>query len=223
MSQNFRLIVPAGQQRVTRSQLIMLEECYNKNDCNYMLQIDPILKASLKAYISGNCGSFHEKVHRLLRRNETFGYVPSEDENDVVKVIKDIDEIFMNSPKTTKDLVVYKGIYLHKFPKLLEKSFISTTLQRNVAMQFTAEKRYSDRDNVALLKIRVPRNSSALNIYCMDSRLSDECEILLPRNGHFKIDKITDTSDTYTTIRDRVQEIYFTEIECTWIENVKHI
>ncbi|MEK6263267.1 MAG: ADP-ribosyltransferase, partial [Clostridium sp.] len=204
--------VPAGQQRTTRSQQAMLQECYNKNNCDYILKLNPILKESLGKYIWGKLGTFHEDVHEVLRNEK-------EESQIVVKVIKDIDEIFTNSPKTTKDLVVYKGIYLHKFPKLIEKSFISTSLQRNTAMEFTADKRFGTniKDNVALLKIRVPRNSSALNLYCLDNH---ECEILLPRNGNFKIDKITDTSDTYTTPgrSRRVQEIYFKEIECTWNE-----
>ena len=113
--------IQLGFPRIKTRSNLMVEECYEKKSCDYVDNLNPILKESIKRYT----GEHYSDVHDLLRQNR-FEETDSTTEN--IQVIKDIDEAFQNSPKTSKELTVYKAIDLNEFPKEIEETFISTSL-----------------------------------------------------------------------------------------------
>ena len=108
------------------------------------------------------------------------------------KNIKDVkrllDAAFKNSPPTTKEITLYRGIRYNKGDKyehepVFNKQYISTTTSETVAKDFKGKDIYC-----CIMKIKIPKGSHILPLYNY-SRFQGEFEVLLPRDGKFIINK----------------------------------
>lgn len=102
--------------------------------------------------------------------------------SSVHKYIQLIDNAFKNAPPTIKPMIVYRGIKSQKHitTSFTSKTYVSTTVDKNVALEF--QKNYP----CCLFEIVIPAGSRILPLMYI-STLPDESEVLLSRDSEYKI------------------------------------
>ena len=158
---------------------------YEKKQCEYLAGLSKDTLESLHCYMTDN----YHVIHNILRKGKytdpDFQYYDCTTDMDETVMIKHIDKAIKNSPKTTKDIFVYRGVDLDNY-SFFDKSFISTSYKKITPIEFMTMNK--NNKNPGLLKIKVPKNSNILNLYCI---YDFQHEVLLPRNSYFTIDKKT--------------------------------
>ena len=112
--------------------------------------------------------------------------------------------IFHNIPPLDHDLIVYKGIKQKVNLNLFQYSFISTTINKQVAIKFAQH----DENNVYIFKI--PSGSKIIPL-ALFSKYPNELEVLLPPNGKYVMEK---TNTFIYTQGDNINTTYINPSIC---------
>lgn len=124
-------------------------------------------------------------------------------------LVKRLDSV-MKSAKTTKDMIVYRGITSSLFSKLevgavlKDAGFGSTTTKQSVAKGFADSSTYTsnkkgENANPVIMKVQVPKGSRALSMMKY-SQYKDEEEILIDRNSRYKVISISGSDRKTVTV-----------------------
>lgn len=178
-----------------------------KNDyfkTNYEIYDKPITKLNLEAiddwapaklmsvFSRYTQNSYFKQINNALRS----GYSESILVNDDIEALDKLFKLVPNKLKNKTPMTVYRGALLtkelddiiqgkSKTDIYTEKAFVSTSKSKQVAKQFAM---YGDK---VILEIEIPKNSTFLEdsmfLSFARSKMSNEEEVLLPRNAQFKI------------------------------------
>lgn len=136
--------------------------------------------------------SYFEQINNALRS----GYSESILVNDDIEALDKLFKLVPNKLKNKTPMTVYRGALLTKeLDDILkgksktdiytEKAFVSTSKSKQVAKQFAM---YGDK---VILEIELPKNTTFIEDSMLPSyarsKMSNEEEVLLPRNAQFKI------------------------------------
>jgi len=99
------------------------------------------------------------------------------------KIVSDIDDAFFTAPKTTEDVIVYRGVKTSYNPNVLS-GFFSTSLDYDVAMGHA-----DDAKGCCMFVITIKKGSKVLPVWSI-SRHPTEKEVLINRNEVFHADKV---------------------------------
>ena len=136
--------------------------------------------------------SYFEQINNALRS----GYSESILVNDDIEALDKLFKLVPNKLKNKTPMTVYRGALLtkelddifkgkSKTDIYTEKAFVSTSKSKQVAKQFAM---YGDK---VILEIELPKNTTFIEDSMLPSyarsRMSNEEEVLLPRNAQFKI------------------------------------
>lgn len=117
-----------------------------------------------------------------------------------LRLYNNIMSIYSNIPTTTQDIVVYRGVREYNNITeakpgdiLIEKGFISTSLDMDVALGFSSERKS------IIIEILIPRNSKILILQDKyGTSVNSECELLIPANPVLRV--INSKYDEYKRI-----------------------
>lgn len=151
-------------------------------------------------------GAGYRDINGKLRGLESFGGLP---DNIITNYIKSIDGLMQKS-YIAENIQVYRGFKpmpgvnmddLIGFT-IQDKAFTSTTISKNVALNFARESPSS-----VIFKIKVPKNTNGI---VMNKRLPDslngvEEEVLLPRNAKFRITKRLPSIERFPTYEVEIE------------------
>ena len=136
--------------------------------------------------------SYFEQINNALRS----GYTESILVNDDIEALDKLFKLVPNKLKNKTPITVYRGALLTKeLDDILqgksktdiytEKAFVSTSKSKQVAKQFAM---HGDK---IILEIELPQNTTFIEDSMLPSharsKMSNEEEVLLPRNAQFKI------------------------------------
>jgi hypothetical protein len=139
------------------------------NQTNYIINLPDMAKKMLRDYT----GYLDKYVNVLLSTNY-YNIEGSELEFKLAKhTIRVIDRLFEKVPKTTKEMVVYRGA-----KNIYTGPYISTSLKEVVALSFVRK----IENLCCLYKIIIPEGSSILPMFVLSKHYT-EYEILLDRKG----------------------------------------
>jgi hypothetical protein len=121
---------------------------------------------------------------------------------DVTNIQRHLDVAFQNAPPTTRDITLYRGIRYNKGNKykhdsVFNKQYISVTTDKLVAIRYKAD------CYCCVMHIHIPKGSRIIPIYKM-ALYKDQFEVILPRNGEFRINKQVG-SNVYATFYENKQ------------------
>jgi len=102
------------------------------------------------------------------------------DKNDF-HYIKTLDTILSNAPKLEQDINVYRCNSVKFDFKRLPKTFTSTNLKKESALNFSSKK------NGILIEFILKKGLQCICIFQYKTKFSHELEILLPRNVNYTI------------------------------------
>ena len=136
--------------------------------------------------------SYFEQINNALRS----GYTESILVNDDIEALDKLFKLVPNKLKNKTPMTVYRGALLtkelddiihgkSKTDIYTEKAFVSTSKSKQVAKQFAM---HGDK---IILEIELPQNTTFIEDSMLPSharsKMSNEEEVLLPRNAQFKI------------------------------------
>lgn len=136
--------------------------------------------------------SYFEQINNALRS----GYTESILVNDDIEALDKLFKLVPNKLKNKTPMTVYRGALLtkelddiihgkSKTDIYTEKAFVSTSKSKQVAKQFAM---HGDK---IILEIELPKNTTFIEDSMLPSharsKMSNEEEVLLPRNAQFKI------------------------------------
>lgn len=174
---------------------LKLDSSYKNPDKNKIQSF--YLSADFIAYNRYTENGYHEKINNALRT----GY--SDDisvQNDILSLDKLFEQIpSIHIPQT--DIKVYRGTVLteelkeilngnSKTDVFTDKAFVSTSKRKDVAEHF-AEPFFIRNQDKILLQITIPKGSKVIDDEkipsAFRSKMSNEKEVLLPRNAQFRV------------------------------------
>jgi hypothetical protein len=133
--------------------------------------------------------------------------------NNTCDTIKNLEEMFDNSPPLTKDMIVYRGLDITEFQKInFElKKLVSTTLNSDETIGFM--KRPED---FYLLEIKLPAGIKFLAVSLPEFSHPELDEILLPPGGTFNVisEEKIDYTDNFGSVFN-IKKLYVEYIQKT--------
>lgn len=114
-------------------------------------------------------GSAYLELNTALRKGKADG-------PGVKDIVADLDSAFKAASKTTKDIIVYRGVEIDLPKKFTDSAFSSTTYDQQTAKGFGT-----------VIKIVIPKGSSVLKLSggAEERHYGGESELLLPRGVTF--------------------------------------
>lgn len=134
-------------------------------------------KKILKNKIFSDAILFYILHGPLLNRQLAFNKIDKDD----YFYIKTLDTILSNAPKLEQDITVYRGNSVKFDFKRLSKTFTSTSLRKESALNFSSKK------NGILIEFILKKGLRCICIFQYKTKFSHELEILLPRNVNYTI------------------------------------
>jgi hypothetical protein len=176
---------------------------YNKlfdKSLKYLHSLDVDTKEAIRYYTS-NAG--FENINNVLRGVKCGNKVNVLYTTNAIKLL---DIAFLNAPPLKHDIVLYRGIhlynYLHTNLNFIDKGYLSTSLDINIAHKFNHYKK----TKCCLFEIHIPKGTRILPLTPF-SHFTKEYEVLLPRNGEFQLVKNNFTPKKNTTIVKYIQHL----------------
>lgn len=165
-----------------------------------------------KELIKRYTGYLYKEVRESFMKNEY--------NKEVSHIIETLDNIFERIPPVKHSFIVYRGIK-DKLTKDIQ-SYVSTSLDKNVALEFMGEE-------CCFLEITVSAGSKILPLF-VNSRYASEQEILLSRFGKFEITYenfgkyfLTYLPDDHIIISKKTPEIKIINFSFeTWIRRLEN-
>lgn len=143
-----------------------------KSQIKYVNSLSSETKKAIQYYTDDG----YEKINNYLR------YGGEKYIQQVYNSVKLIDQAFKNAPPLTQDVVIFRGIRSSYEIEgdFVEKAYTSSTVDLSVALDF------NNKSKCCIFKIFVSKGTHVLPLVnCSDN--ASELEILLPKNGKFKI------------------------------------
>lgn len=176
---------------------ININKCIDNKDWKNVQKTSPemdtwVLSREFRVYKDYTLNSYFEEINNSLRSGLTDNICM----NDAINAL---DTLFQTMPKqaTPKtDMEVYRGTLLTKELNDIitgkaktdiytEKGFVSTSKSKQIAKQFALG------EDKVIMHITVPKGSKVIDDSILPSyiasKMSNEQEVLLPRNSQFKI------------------------------------
>lgn len=121
----------------------------------------------------------YTSVNKFLRDDLQFFHYKPDDK--VINYVDAIDEVFRKIPPLKQDVFLWRGVTRNDgMPdNFVDKAYISTTLDKQLAQKFSGYK-------CCLYKIRVPKGTKVIPV-SLTSHHSNNVEVLLPRDGQYTI------------------------------------
>jgi uncharacterized protein YaaR (DUF327 family) len=125
--------------------------------------------------------------------------------NKSCETIKHIENIFENSPESSKSMIVYRGLDITEFQKInFElKNLVSTSTNSDVSIGFMKKP-----ENFYLLEIRLPPGIKFLAVSLPEFSHPELDEILLPPGGSFEVISEETIKYNYTVPIIKIEEVY---------------
>lgn len=123
----------------------------------------------------------YTSVNKFLRDDLQFlHYTPTTDDK-IINHVEMMDEVFRKIPPLKQDIFLWRGVTKNDgMPNnFVDKAYISTTLDKQIAQKFSGYK-------CCLYKIRVPKGTSVVPL-SLNSPRTNQVEVLLPRDGEYTI------------------------------------
>lgn len=125
-------------------------------------------------------------INKVLRSSHEPTILDVDKYDEFVNIINLIDEVFEGIPPLDEDVILWRGVTMkEKLPdNFIDCAYMSTTIDKNVALKFSQYQVHT----CCLFEVAVPKGTKVIPLYSI-ATYEEEWEVLLPRNGVYKIVK----------------------------------